>query len=90
MMGVMRVLVIEDDGELAGAIAAGLRQEQLAVDIANDGTAGLERALSLTTTSSCWTVTCRTARRRRVRELVRPGAAAGCSCSPPLPASRNG
>jgi len=41
----MRVLVIEDDGELAGAIAAGLRQEQLAVDIANDGTAGLERAL---------------------------------------------
>jgi DNA-binding response OmpR family regulator len=45
MMRVMRVLVIEDDSELADAIAAGLRQEQLAVDIANDGTAGLERAL---------------------------------------------
>ena len=41
----MRVLVIEDDRELADAIAAGLRQEQLAVDIADDGTAGLERAL---------------------------------------------
>ncbi|HEX6523818.1 MAG TPA: response regulator transcription factor [Streptosporangiaceae bacterium] len=41
----MRVLVIEDDGELADAVAAGLRQEQLAVDVANDGTAGLERAL---------------------------------------------
>jgi DNA-binding response OmpR family regulator len=41
----MRVLVIEDDGELADAIAAGLRQEQMAVDVAYDGTAGLERAL---------------------------------------------
>jgi DNA-binding response OmpR family regulator len=41
----MRVLVIEDDGELAEAIAVGLRQEQLAVDVANDGTAGLDRAL---------------------------------------------
>ena len=41
----MRVLVIEDDEELADAIAAGLRQEQMAVDVAVDGAAGLERAL---------------------------------------------
>jgi DNA-binding response OmpR family regulator len=41
----MRVLVIEDDTELADAIATGLRQEQMAVDIANDGITGLERAL---------------------------------------------
>ena len=41
----MRVLVIEDDVELAEAIAAGLRQERMAVDVAFDGTAGLERAL---------------------------------------------
>ena len=41
----MRVLVIEDDGELAEAIAAGLRMEGMAVDTALDGTAGLERAL---------------------------------------------
>jgi DNA-binding response OmpR family regulator len=41
----MRVLVIEDDGELADAIAAGLRQEQMAVDVAYDGAGGLERAL---------------------------------------------
>jgi DNA-binding response OmpR family regulator len=41
----MRVLVVEDDGELADAIAAGLRQEQMAVDVANDGMAGLDRAL---------------------------------------------
>lgn len=41
----MRVLVIEDDDELAEAIAAGLRQEQMAVDVAFDGTAGLEHAL---------------------------------------------
>src|SRR5580693_3854762 len=41
----VRVLVIEDDEELAEAIATGLRQEQMAVDVAVDGTAGLERAL---------------------------------------------
>ena len=41
----MRVLVIEDDEELAEAIAAGLRQEQMAVDVAFDGAAGLEHAL---------------------------------------------
>jgi DNA-binding response OmpR family regulator len=41
----VRVLVIEDDVELADAIAAGLRQERMAVDVAYDGTAGLERAL---------------------------------------------
>src|SRR5246500_4668190 len=41
----VRVLVIEDDGELAEAIAAGLRVEGMAVDTALDGAAGLDRAL---------------------------------------------
>ena len=41
----VRVLVVEDDAELAEAIGAGLRQEQMAVDIAGDGVSGLERAL---------------------------------------------
>jgi DNA-binding response OmpR family regulator len=41
----MRVLVAEDDGEMATAIAAGLRLEGMAVDVALDGDAGLERAL---------------------------------------------
>ena len=41
----VRVLVVEDDAELAEAIAVGLRREQLAVDVALDGAAGLERAL---------------------------------------------
>jgi DNA-binding response OmpR family regulator len=41
----MRVLVIEDDEELAQTIAAGLRQARMAVDIALDGEAGLTRAL---------------------------------------------
>jgi DNA-binding response OmpR family regulator len=40
----MRVLVIEDDGELAEAIAAGLRLEGMAVDTALDGGGGLEHA----------------------------------------------
>jgi DNA-binding response OmpR family regulator len=41
----MRVLVVEDDRELAEAIGVGLRREQMAVDLAFDGDAGLERAL---------------------------------------------
>ena len=41
----MRVLVIEDDEEMARAVASGLRRTQMAVDVAFDGTAGLERAL---------------------------------------------
>lgn len=41
----MRVLVVEDDEELAAAIGVGLRRAQMAVDVALDGTSGLERAL---------------------------------------------
>jgi DNA-binding response OmpR family regulator len=43
--GPVRVLVIEDDRELAEAIGSGLRLEQMAVDVAFDGDSGLERAL---------------------------------------------
>jgi DNA-binding response OmpR family regulator len=42
----VRVLVIEDDRELAEAIGVGLRREQMAVDVAFDGDMGLERALA--------------------------------------------
>jgi DNA-binding response OmpR family regulator len=41
----VRVLIVEDDRELAEAIGVGLRREQMAVDLAFDGDAGLERAL---------------------------------------------
>ena len=41
----MRVLVIEDDAELAQAIGVGLRRTDMAVDVACDGTTGLPRAL---------------------------------------------
>ena len=40
----MRVLVIEDDRELAETVAVGLRHARMAVDVAFDGEAGLERA----------------------------------------------
>jgi DNA-binding response OmpR family regulator len=40
----MRVLVIEDDSEMAEAIGSGLRDQGIAVDVALDGLAGLERA----------------------------------------------
>jgi DNA-binding response OmpR family regulator len=41
----MRVLVIEDDAELAQAIGVGLRRTDMAVDVALDGAVGLRRAL---------------------------------------------
>jgi len=40
----VRVLVVEDERVLADAIAAGLRRESLAVDVAYDGAEALERA----------------------------------------------
>ena len=42
----VRVLVIEDNAEMAEAVATGLRRAQMAVDVAFDGPAGLERALA--------------------------------------------
>ncbi|MFJ2833639.1 response regulator transcription factor [Streptomyces sp. NPDC087263] len=41
----MRVLVVEDDQEMAQAVAGGLRRAQMAVDVTFDGESGLERAL---------------------------------------------
>ena len=41
----MRVLVIEDDAEMAETVAAGLRHVGMAVDVALDGLSGLERVL---------------------------------------------
>ena len=42
----MRVLVIEDDQEMAETVAVGLRHARMAADVALDGPAGLERALA--------------------------------------------
>jgi DNA-binding response OmpR family regulator len=42
----VRVLVIEDHAEMAETVAIGLRRAQMAVDVALDGPAGLERALT--------------------------------------------
>ena len=41
----MRVLVVEDQAEMAEMVATGLRRAQIAVDVALDGPSGLERAL---------------------------------------------
>ncbi|MEZ5286742.1 MAG: response regulator transcription factor [Vicinamibacterales bacterium] len=40
----MRVLVVEDDPSIASFVAAGLRQEGFAVDVADNGVDGLELA----------------------------------------------
>src|SRR5262245_30101001 len=42
----VRVLVIEDDEEMAEAVAVGLRRARMAVDIALDGSDGLAHALN--------------------------------------------
>jgi DNA-binding response OmpR family regulator len=42
----MRILVVDDDEELAETVAIGLRRAQLAVDVAFDGPSALERALA--------------------------------------------
>ncbi len=39
----MRILVVEDEADLADAVAAGLRREGYAVDVAGDGAAALDR-----------------------------------------------
>ncbi len=39
----MRILVVEDEPDLASAVAAGLRREGYAVDVADDGSTALER-----------------------------------------------
>lgn len=44
ILAAVRVLVIEDDQELAETVALGLRRAQLAVDVAYEGSSGLERA----------------------------------------------
>ncbi|NBE95126.1 response regulator transcription factor [Nonomuraea sp. KC401] len=41
----MRVLVVEDDKEMAQTVAVGLRRARMAVDVAFDGPGGLERAV---------------------------------------------
>ena len=41
----VRVLVVEDEERLADALARGLRQEGMAVDVAYDGDLGLEKAM---------------------------------------------
>jgi DNA-binding response OmpR family regulator len=40
----MRVLIVEDEGRVADAVARGLRREGVAVDVANDGETGLFKA----------------------------------------------
>jgi DNA-binding response OmpR family regulator len=40
----MRVLIVEDEGDMAAAVARGLRREGLAVDVAGDGREALVKA----------------------------------------------
>ncbi|NIR39013.1 MAG: response regulator transcription factor, partial [Actinobacteria bacterium] len=40
----MRILVVDDEVELADAVARGLRREGYAVDVAHDGEGALDKA----------------------------------------------
>jgi len=75
----MRVLLVEDHEELAETVAAGLRREGMAVDLALDGPTALERARSTVTTSSSSTVICPASTATRCAGRWRPGAVGrGC------------
>ena len=43
----MRILIVEDDYKIAGAIKKGLQQETYAVDVSNDGTDGFGQASTI-------------------------------------------
>jgi len=43
----MRILVVEDDHKIAGAVKRGLEQEKFAVDISCDGQDGLGQAITI-------------------------------------------
>src|SRR5580693_6408835 len=44
-MEAMRVLVVEDNSVVADAVAEGLRDQGMAVDVAYDGVSGLQKAV---------------------------------------------
>src|SRR5258705_5731064 len=45
--GLVRVIVVEDQAELADDIAGGLRDQGIGADVAYDGAAGIEKALMI-------------------------------------------
>ena len=76
----VRVLVIEDDEEMAEAVAFGLRQTGMAVDVALDGPAGLApRARERLRRDRARPRPAGDARRRAVRE-ARGGASVAAGC----------
>jgi len=62
----MRVLVVEDQAELADDIADGLRDQGIGADVAYDGPTGLEKALM-----NCYDVVVLDRARRRVSRAGR-------------------
>ena len=51
----MRILVVEDDCDLADNLCRALEGEGFACDVAFDGVTGLEKALAASMTLSCST-----------------------------------
>ena len=55
----MKILIVEDDEETAGFIAAGLVARGHEATIARDGREGYLRATAIASTCSSWTACCR-------------------------------
>jgi DNA-binding response OmpR family regulator len=55
----VRVLIVEDEWQLAAALQRGLEAEGFTVDVAHDRITGLRQATRSPTTSSCSTSCCR-------------------------------
>ena len=71
----MRILVVEDDREIASFVAKGLRQASYAVDVVADGEEGLDRALGDISNNSSASGRSHRGYRISVREFVRDKSA---------------
>ncbi len=67
----MRILVVEDERDLADAVAKGLRREGYAVDVAYDGAGALDKALSNSYDLLCLDVNLPGANGRAIARRVR-------------------
>ncbi|HSL58225.1 MAG TPA: response regulator transcription factor [Acidimicrobiales bacterium] len=73
----MRVLVVDDEVDLAEAVATGLRREGYAVDVAHDGAAALEKSAVVAYDLVCLDLTMPGMGGLEVCRRIRAGEAAG-------------
>ena len=79
----VRVLVVEDEADLAHAVATGLRREGYAVDIANDGEDALEKLAYIEYDVVCLDLTLPKVDGTEVCRHIRSGSTASTGAADP-------